>query len=48
MMKLAAGRRVEVAIGYIDRDALLALGLESIGEQREIDRAIGAIDLSSS
>ena len=28
----------EVAVGDVDRDALLTLGLQSVGEQREVDR----------
>ena len=28
----------EVAVGDVDRDALLALGLEAVGEQRQVDR----------
>ncbi len=31
-----AGRRREVAVGHVDRDALLALGAEPVGEQREV------------
>ena len=33
-----APRRGEVAIGDVDGDALLALGAQAVGEQREIDR----------
>ena len=29
--------RGEVAVGDIDRDALLALGAQAVGEQREVD-----------
>ena len=32
----------EVAVGDVDRDALLALGLEAVGEEREVDLALGA------
>ena len=32
-----AARRREVAIGHVDRDALLALGPQAVGQQREID-----------
>jgi hypothetical protein len=32
----------EVAIGDVDRDALLALGLEAVGEKREVDRLVAA------
>ena len=36
----------EIAIGDVDRDALLALGLQAVGEQREIDLAgAGRADL---
>ena len=28
----------EVAVGDVDRDALLALGLEAVGEERQVDR----------
>jgi hypothetical protein len=37
-----APRRGEVAVGDVDGDALLALGLEAVGEQREIDPARAA------
>jgi hypothetical protein len=30
-----------VPVGHVDRDALLALGLEAVGEQREVDLADG-------
>jgi hypothetical protein len=33
-------RRREVAVGDVDRDALLALGAQAVGEQREVDRAV--------
>ena len=32
-----APRRREVAVGDVDRDALLALGAQAVGEQREVD-----------
>ena len=32
-------RRREIAIGDVDGDALLALGLEPVDEQRKIDRS---------
>ncbi|CAB3731085.1 hypothetical protein LMG24076_05454 [Trinickia soli] len=32
-----APRRGEVAIGHVDRDALLALGFQAVGQQRQID-----------
>ena len=35
-------RRCEVTVGDIDRDALLALGLEPVGEEREVDRLAAA------
>ena len=34
-----APRRVEVAVGHVDRDALLALGAQAVGEQREVRRS---------
>ena len=34
-------RRGEIAIGDVDRDALLALGLEPVDQQREIDVVAG-------
>ena len=37
----ARGR--EVPVSDVDRDALLALRLEAVGEQREIDRSGGAV-----
>ena len=36
-----AGRRREVAVGDVDRDALLALGAQAVGEQGEVD-VVGA------
>jgi hypothetical protein len=36
-----AGR--EVAVGDVDGDALLALGLQAVGEQRQIDRRLAAL-----
>ena len=38
-----AARRREIAVRDVDRDALLALGFEAVGEQREIDRPGGAV-----
>ena len=40
MMNLRRGGR-EVAVGDIDGDALLALGLQPVGEQREVDLVAG-------
>ncbi len=37
-----APRRVEVAVGDVDRDALLALGAQAVGEQREVDVLVAA------
>ena len=37
-----APRRREVAVGDVDRDALLALGAQAVGEQREVDVAVAA------
>ncbi len=34
-----APRRREVPIGHVDRDALLALGSQTVGKQREVDRS---------
>ena len=34
----AAARRGEVAVGHVDRDALLPLGLEPVREQGQVDR----------
>ncbi len=34
--------RSEVAVGHVDRDALLALGAKAIGEEREVDVFITA------
>ena len=36
-MMNVAPRRGEVAVGDVDRDALLALGAQAVGEQREVD-----------
>ena len=36
-----AGR--EVAVRDVDRDALLALGLQAVGEEREVDRPGGPV-----
>ncbi len=36
----AAVRRGEVAVGDVDRDALLALGAQAVGEQREVALAV--------
>ena len=33
-----AQRRGEIAVGDVDRDALLALGDEAVGQQRQIER----------
>ena len=38
-----AFRRGEVAVGHIDGDALLALGLQAVGEQRQIYRRHAAL-----
>ena len=37
-----APRRVEVAVRHVDRDALLALGAQAVGEQREVHVAVAA------
>ena len=37
-----AGRRREVAVRDVDRDALLALGAKAVGEQREVDAVFAA------
>ncbi len=41
--KFPAGR-LEIAIGHVDGDALLAFGAQTVGEQRKIYRARRAID----
>src|SRR5258708_36518847 len=33
-----AFRRGEIAVGHVDRDALLSFRLQPIGEEREVDR----------
>ena len=38
----ASPRRDEGAIGDVDRDALLALGAQAVGEEREVDVAVTA------
>jgi hypothetical protein len=38
----AAPRRDERAVGDVDRDPLLALGAEAVGEEREVDVAVAA------
>ena len=35
-------RRGEVAVGHVDGDALLALGAEAVGQQREVRRVVAA------
>ena len=35
----------EVAVGHIDRDALLALGAQSVGEQSQVQRPLAAAAL---
>ena len=41
MMNLRLRRR-EVAVGDVDRDALLALGAQAVGQQRQVDLAVAA------
>ena len=44
----AAARRDERAVRDVDRDPLLALGAQAVGEQREVDVAVAAaLDVSS-
>ena len=38
-------RRREVAVGDVDRDSLLALGAQAVGQQREVQRALAAAPL---
>jgi hypothetical protein len=38
----AAPRGMEVAVRHVDGDALLALGIQAVGEQREIEHVAGA------
>src|SRR5436305_10493635 len=41
-----AARGREIAVSHVDRDALLSLGLEAVGQQREVDLlASGALVL---
>src|SRR5689334_24132618 len=35
--------RREVAVGDVDRDALLALGLQAVGEERQIEVLVAAL-----
>ncbi len=44
----AALGRGEVAVGHIDRDPLLALGAEPVGQQRQVERALAAAPLACS
>jgi hypothetical protein len=37
-----AARRGEVTVGHVDGDALLPLGAEAVGEQRQVDLALAA------
>ena len=39
--ELAPGRG-EIAVGHVNRDALLAFGAQAVGEQRQIDAPAGA------
>jgi hypothetical protein len=36
----------EVAVGHVDRDALLALGLQTVDQQREVGRIAGGAVLA--
>jgi hypothetical protein len=38
----APARGGEVAVGDVDRDALLALGAQPVGEQRQVERPVAA------
>jgi hypothetical protein len=38
----ATARRHEAAVRDVDRDALLALGAQAVGEQREVDVVVAA------
>jgi hypothetical protein len=38
-----APRRREVAVGDVDRDALLALGAQAVGDRGEVGRAVRAV-----
>jgi hypothetical protein len=40
-----APRRGEVAVGDVDRDALLALGAQAVGQPREIEAPVGAVEV---
>ena len=46
MMNFRAGR-LEIAVGDVDGDALLAFGAQAVGEQGEIDGPAGAIDAAA-
>ena len=37
-----APRRLEVAVGDVDRDPLLALGAQAVGQQRQVEVAVAA------
>jgi len=41
-------RRGEVAVGDVDRDPLLALGPQAVGEQRQVQRSVAARRLDAS
>ena len=38
-----AQRRREIPVGDVDRDALLALGAEAVGQQRQVERPAAAL-----
>ena len=40
-----AARRREVAVGDVDRDALLALGAQAVGQARQVERAVAAVEV---
>ena len=45
MMNRRRGGR-EVAVGDVDRDPLLALGAQAVGQQRQVERALAAAALA--
>ena len=40
-------RRLEIAIGHVDGDALFSFGAQSVGEQCKIDRASRAVETAT-
>jgi hypothetical protein len=42
---VVAGRGREVAVGDVDRDALLALGAQAVGQARQVELAVTAVEV---